>query len=125
MSTTPDAEITLVLGTRNRKKRRELAALIAPSCEPNPRLARLDVRLRPGAGRPHRRDPDRDRGRLPGPDHPRPLRRERLRLRSPLPDPRIPQDLRRAEPAGQAPAEPPRPRLRPAPAGDRAADRHG
>ena len=35
--------IPLVLGTRNRKKGLELAQLIAPPWEPNPRLARLDV----------------------------------------------------------------------------------
>ena len=39
----PD-RITLVLGTRNAKKGREMAELIAPPWEPNPRLARLDVR---------------------------------------------------------------------------------
>jgi XTP/dITP diphosphohydrolase len=44
MSTTPDNAITLVLGTRNRKKGRELVELIAPSWEPNPRLARLALR---------------------------------------------------------------------------------
>jgi XTP/dITP diphosphohydrolase len=36
--------IPLVLGTRNRKKGLELAQLIAPPWEPNPRLARLEVR---------------------------------------------------------------------------------
>ncbi len=36
--------IPLVLGTRNRKKGLELAQLVAPPWEPNPRLARLDVR---------------------------------------------------------------------------------
>jgi XTP/dITP diphosphohydrolase len=36
--------IPLVLGTRNRKKGLELAQLIAPSWEPNPRLARLEIR---------------------------------------------------------------------------------
>ena len=35
---------TLVLGTRNAKKRREMAELIAPPWEPNPRLGRLAVR---------------------------------------------------------------------------------
>ena len=40
----PPAPITLVLGTRNRKKGRELAQLVAPPWEPNPRLARLAVR---------------------------------------------------------------------------------
>jgi XTP/dITP diphosphohydrolase len=44
MSTTPEGEIVLVLGTRNRKKGRELAELIAPSWETNPHLARLSVR---------------------------------------------------------------------------------
>ena len=37
-------EITLVLATRNRKKGKELAELVAPPWEPNPRLARLVVR---------------------------------------------------------------------------------
>lgn len=41
---TPADRISLVLGTRNPKKRRELAELIAPPWEPNLRLARLDVR---------------------------------------------------------------------------------
>jgi XTP/dITP diphosphohydrolase len=36
--------IPLVLGTRNAKKCREMAALIAPPWEPNPRLARLSIR---------------------------------------------------------------------------------
>ncbi len=36
--------IPLVLGTRNRKKGIELAALIAPPWEPNARLARLEIR---------------------------------------------------------------------------------
>ncbi len=44
MSTPPDQAIPLVLGTRNAKKRRELAELIAPPWEPNPRLARLAIR---------------------------------------------------------------------------------
>ena len=39
-----EAEITLVLATRNKKKGRELAELVAPPWEPNPRLARLVVR---------------------------------------------------------------------------------
>lgn len=39
----PDAPIPLVLGTRNPKKGIELAQLIAPPWEPNPRLARLVV----------------------------------------------------------------------------------
>ena len=43
MSTT-HADILLVLGTRNRKKGDELAQLIAPPWEPNPRLSRLNVR---------------------------------------------------------------------------------
>lgn len=38
-----DAPIPLILGTRNRKKGLELAELIAPPWEPNPRLARLAV----------------------------------------------------------------------------------
>ena len=37
-------KIPLVLGTRNRKKGLELAQLIAPPWEPNPRLARLETR---------------------------------------------------------------------------------
>ena len=36
--------IPLVLGTRNRKKGLELARLVAPPWEPNPRLARLAIR---------------------------------------------------------------------------------
>ncbi len=36
--------ILLVLGTRNAKKCREMAALVAPPWEPNPRLARLSIR---------------------------------------------------------------------------------
>ena len=41
----PEPEtITLVLGTRNAKKGLELAELIAPPWEPNPRLARLVAR---------------------------------------------------------------------------------
>ena len=36
--------IPLILGTRNRKKGLELAQLVAPPWEPNPRLARLDVK---------------------------------------------------------------------------------
>ncbi len=35
---------TLILGTRNKKKGKELAALIAPAWEPNPRLDRLQIR---------------------------------------------------------------------------------
>ncbi len=42
--TTPPTAIPLILGTRNRKKGVELAQLIAPPWEPNPRLARLAVR---------------------------------------------------------------------------------
>lgn len=41
--TTP-ASPTLILGTRNTKKGRELAALIAPPWEPDPRLERLSIR---------------------------------------------------------------------------------
>ena len=37
-------KIPLVLGTRNRKKGLEMAQLIAPPWEPNPRLARLETR---------------------------------------------------------------------------------
>ncbi len=44
MSRPPDDPITLILGTRNPKKRRELAVLIAPPWEANPRLARLTLR---------------------------------------------------------------------------------
>jgi XTP/dITP diphosphohydrolase len=36
--------LTLVLGTRNKKKGLELAHLIAPPWEPNPRLGRLSIR---------------------------------------------------------------------------------
>ncbi len=39
-----DPSILLVLGTRNPKKCREMAELIAPPWEPNPRLARLAIR---------------------------------------------------------------------------------
>jgi XTP/dITP diphosphohydrolase len=35
--------ITLILGTRNRTKGRELAELIRPAWEPNPRLSRLSI----------------------------------------------------------------------------------
>jgi XTP/dITP diphosphohydrolase len=38
------SSILLVLGTRNAKKCREMAELIAPPWEPNPRLARLTIR---------------------------------------------------------------------------------
>jgi XTP/dITP diphosphohydrolase len=41
---TPTSPIPLVLGTRNAKKCREMAELIAPPWEPNPRLARLSIR---------------------------------------------------------------------------------
>jgi XTP/dITP diphosphohydrolase len=37
-------KIPLILGTRNRKKGLELAQLIAPPWEPNPRLDRLEIR---------------------------------------------------------------------------------
>jgi XTP/dITP diphosphohydrolase len=37
-------KITLVIGTRNRKKCREMADLIAPPWEPSASLARLDIR---------------------------------------------------------------------------------
>src|SRR5260370_31919347 len=40
----PPQDLTLILGTRNRKKCRELAELIAPAWEPNPRLSRLTIR---------------------------------------------------------------------------------
>ena len=43
-TTSGDRRSTLVLGTRNRKKCREMADLIAPPWEPNPRLARLEIR---------------------------------------------------------------------------------
>jgi XTP/dITP diphosphohydrolase len=36
--------ITLILGTRNKEKARELAELIAPPWEPNPRLGRIVIR---------------------------------------------------------------------------------
>ncbi len=39
-----DSPLTLVLGTRNKKKGREIALLIAPPWEHNPRLARLAAR---------------------------------------------------------------------------------
>jgi XTP/dITP diphosphohydrolase len=38
------SSILLVLGSRNRKKCREMADLIAPAWEPNSRLARLEIR---------------------------------------------------------------------------------
>jgi XTP/dITP diphosphohydrolase len=38
------SQIVLVIGSRNRKKCREMAELIAPPWEHNPRLGRLDVR---------------------------------------------------------------------------------
>lgn len=43
-SATPQQLITLVLGSRNPKKCREMAELIAPPWEPNPRLDRLTIR---------------------------------------------------------------------------------
>jgi XTP/dITP diphosphohydrolase len=42
--TTSDSPIVLLLGTRNAKKCREMAALIAPPWEPHARLARLSIR---------------------------------------------------------------------------------
>ena len=42
--TTPHPTMTLVLGTRNAKKCREMAELIAPPWESNPRLGRLSIR---------------------------------------------------------------------------------
>jgi XTP/dITP diphosphohydrolase len=42
--TTAPSPIPLVLGTRNPKKCREMAELIAPPWEPNPRLGRLSIR---------------------------------------------------------------------------------
>ncbi len=42
--TTHEPAFTIVLGTRNPKKGRELAELIAPPWEPNPRLSRLTIR---------------------------------------------------------------------------------
>jgi XTP/dITP diphosphohydrolase len=42
--TTLSSPIPLVLGTRNGKKCREMAELIAPPWEPNPRLGRLSIR---------------------------------------------------------------------------------
>ncbi|WP_435009510.1 RdgB/HAM1 family non-canonical purine NTP pyrophosphatase [Tundrisphaera lichenicola] len=39
-----DRAIPLILGTRNKKKGRELAELIAPPWESNPRIARLEIR---------------------------------------------------------------------------------
>jgi XTP/dITP diphosphohydrolase len=41
---TSDDASTLVLGTRNAKKGREMALLLAPPWEPNPRIGRLTVR---------------------------------------------------------------------------------
>ena len=41
---TPNDALTLVLGTRNAKKGREMALLLAPPWEPNPRIGRLTVR---------------------------------------------------------------------------------
>jgi len=40
----PREPLTLVLGTRNKKKGRELAELVAPPWEPNARLGRLAIR---------------------------------------------------------------------------------
>ena len=213
---TTDAPILLVLGTRNPKKCREMAELIAPPWEPNPRLARLAIRSldefagapevvedadtfagnarkkaaeaaralgqwvvaddsglavdaldgAPGVfsaryagepcddeannrkllealaaldGRPPRRgvplrlalaDPSGDhpaRGRrlVPRPADPRAPGRGRVRLRPALPDPGVSPDVRRAQPARQAPAQPPRPGLRPSPARPRPDDRPG
>lgn len=44
MTPSQPASILLVLGTRNRKKGEEMAELINPAWEPNPRLSRLTVR---------------------------------------------------------------------------------
>jgi XTP/dITP diphosphohydrolase len=44
MSTESSSRIVLVIGSRNRKKGREMAELIAPPWEHNPRLSRLEVR---------------------------------------------------------------------------------
>jgi XTP/dITP diphosphohydrolase len=46
MTATPPekSSILLVLGSRNRKKCREMADLIAPLWDPNPRLSRLEIR---------------------------------------------------------------------------------
>ncbi len=41
---TEHQSILLILGTRNRKKGQEMAQLISPPWEPNPRLARLEIR---------------------------------------------------------------------------------
>src|SRR4051794_33158077 len=43
MSTRPRATPRLVLGTRNRKKAREMIQLLRPPWEPNPRLDRLSM----------------------------------------------------------------------------------
>src|SRR5204862_496977 len=43
MSRPPTPTITLVLGTRNRKKGREMIQLLRPPWEPNPRLDRLTI----------------------------------------------------------------------------------
>ncbi len=50
MAPNPAPDIPLVLGTRNRKKGLELAVLVAPPWERNPRLARLEVRTLLDAG---------------------------------------------------------------------------
>ncbi len=42
--TPTDSRIVIVLGSRNVKKALEMAALIAPPWEPNPRLERLSIR---------------------------------------------------------------------------------
>ena len=44
MSQGPGPRIVLVIGSRNRKKCREMAELISPPWEVNPRLGRLEVR---------------------------------------------------------------------------------
>ena len=66
------------------------------------------VRLRPGPGRPAGTIRLEAEGACRGRITREPSGQRRVRLRSPVPDPRIPQDVRRAEPAGQAPAQPPR-----------------
>ena len=214
--TPTDSRIVLVLGSRNAKKAREMAALIAPPWEPNPRLERLSIRsagefpdapdvvedadtfagnarkkaaevaralgvwvladdsglavdaldgapgvlsaryagepcddeannrklldalavagrrstrrgvpMCAGPGRSLGDDPARGRRLLSRADHPRGPGTRRVRLRPALPDPGVSPDVRRAQPAGQAPAQPPRPGVRPPAARDRPADRHG
>jgi XTP/dITP diphosphohydrolase len=159
--------LSIVLGTRNAKKCREMAALIAPPWEPNPRLARLSIRsvgefpaapevvedADTFAGNARKKAAEAARaigawviaddsglavdalGGAPGvlsaryagePSDDEANNRKLLEAVAGLddvPDPRVPQDLRRAQPAGQAPAQPPRPGVRRAPRRARPYDR--